>query len=62
LFLLRARNLYTAENIGRWRTQLDDYGGENRRLVLSTAKRQRKSVYGVLMLMIWLLNCSECPV
>ncbi|HEI6853433.1 TPA: terminase [Yersinia enterocolitica] len=32
LFLLRARNLYTAENIGRWRTQLDDYGGENRDL------------------------------
>ncbi|MBW5853133.1 terminase, partial [Yersinia enterocolitica] len=32
LFLLRARNLYTAENIGRWRTQLDDYGGENREL------------------------------
>ncbi|EOV4132657.1 hypothetical protein ACONXG_004211 [Yersinia enterocolitica] len=32
LFLSRARNLYTAENIGRWRSQLDDYGGENREL------------------------------
>ncbi|CFQ13493.1 TPA: hypothetical protein ACY3XX_001239 [Yersinia enterocolitica] len=32
LFLSRARNLYMAEKIGLWRSQLDDYGGENRDL------------------------------